>query len=122
MIGGTGLDPRVGPGALEIGYWIHVDHINKGYASEATAALTRVAFQVNNIQRVEIHCDLKNIRSAAVPQKLGYTLDATLRKRPLSNSSLHDVMIWSIFADEFLSSPLAALRIEAFDAAGQKIL
>ncbi|TLN07112.1 GNAT family N-acetyltransferase, partial [bacterium] len=32
VVGGTGLHPRVGEGALEIGYWIHAAEIGQGYA------------------------------------------------------------------------------------------
>src|SRR5690625_3671858 len=39
VIGGTGLHTRIGAGALEIGYWIRADEINRGFATEATAAL-----------------------------------------------------------------------------------
>src|SRR3954451_1609894 len=35
VVGGTGLNRRRGPGVLEIGYWIGVDHIGRGYATEA---------------------------------------------------------------------------------------
>ncbi|MEJ2212183.1 MAG: GNAT family N-acetyltransferase [Anaerolineae bacterium] len=34
VLGATGLHTRRGPGAREIGYWIHVDHINRGLATE----------------------------------------------------------------------------------------
>ncbi len=41
VLGGSGLHTRIGPGALEIGYWVQADHIGKGYATEVCAALTR---------------------------------------------------------------------------------
>ena len=75
VIGGCGLHRRVGAGGIEIGYWIHVDAIGNGYATELAGALTRVALQLTDIDRVEIHCDEANVRSAAVPRKLGYVLD-----------------------------------------------
>ena len=56
VIGGSGLHTRLGENAREIGYWIHVDHINQGYATEISAALTKVAFEINGVDRVEIHC------------------------------------------------------------------
>ena len=31
VLGGTGLHLRVGPGALEIGYWIRADETNQGF-------------------------------------------------------------------------------------------
>jgi RimJ/RimL family protein N-acetyltransferase len=75
VIGGCGLHRRIGAGGIEIGYWIHVDAIGNGYATELAGALTRVALQLTGIDRVEIHCDQANVRSAAVPRKLGYVLD-----------------------------------------------
>jgi len=57
VLGSTGLHTRVGAGAREIGYWIHQDYINQGLATEATAALTKVAFAIDQVTRIEIHCD-----------------------------------------------------------------
>ena len=39
VIGGTGLHTRVGEGAREIGYWIRLEEIGKGYATEAARAV-----------------------------------------------------------------------------------
>jgi len=123
VLGSSGLHNRVGDQALEIGYWIHAAWINQGYATEAAAALTKVAFLFHQVRRVEIHCDANNVRSAAVPKKLGYNLDAVLRRRTLSGSEEErDTMIWSLLADEFPGSPAEALNISAYDAAGEKIL
>ena len=123
VLGGTGLHTRVGPAALEIGYWIHKDFINQGLATEASAALTRVAFEIHAIQRVEIHCDPENGPSASVPRKLGFTLEATLRKRvPFGEDKFVDSMIWSLFADDYPTSPAAQADIEAYDAVGRKLL
>ncbi len=79
VLGGTGLHTRPGRGAREIGYWIRADAINRGLATEVAAALTRVAFEIDHVRRVEIHCAPDNVRSAAVPAKLGYRHEATLR-------------------------------------------
>jgi RimJ/RimL family protein N-acetyltransferase len=71
-VGGCGLHRRLGPNALEIGYWVHVDHVRQGYAKEASAALTDLAFTVDGVERVEIHHDRANGASRAVPESLGY--------------------------------------------------
>ncbi|MFJ5231874.1 GNAT family N-acetyltransferase [Kitasatospora sp. NPDC088391] len=75
VIGGFGLHGRVGPGAVEIGYWVHHAHTGRGLATAAARALTGAGFALPGIDRVEIHCDETNAASAAVPRKLGYTLD-----------------------------------------------
>jgi ribosomal-protein-serine acetyltransferase len=74
VVGGTGLHRRRGPGALEIGYWIHVDHLRRGYATELSSALTDAAFRVEGITRVEILHDRANVRSRAIPERLGFRL------------------------------------------------
>jgi RimJ/RimL family protein N-acetyltransferase len=55
VLGGTGFHPRVGPNALEIGYWIREDSIGKGFA---TATLRRRA---TRWQRTRLH-DLEPLR------------------------------------------------------------
>ena len=123
VIGGTGLHTRVGGDAREIGYWIHQDFLSQGIATEVSAALTRVAFEVDRVQRVEIHCDPGNVRSAAVPRKLGFTHEATLRRRtPFLDETPRDRMIWSLLADEYAASPAAGAQVAAFDVIGRTIL
>ncbi|NVM45422.1 MAG: GNAT family N-acetyltransferase [Candidatus Lokiarchaeota archaeon] len=123
LIGGTGLHPRVGSNAFEIGYWVNVNHISKGYATEFCAALTKVAFEIENVNRVEIHCDPDNIRSVAIPKKLGYKYEATLRGRTETiDGEPSDSMIWSIIREEYLKSPAIKAKIVAYDAIGSVIL
>jgi RimJ/RimL family protein N-acetyltransferase len=73
IVGGCGLHGRHDEHALEIGYWVHVDRIGQGLATELTQALTDAAFDIPGIDRVHITCDERNVRSARVPEKLGYT-------------------------------------------------
>ena len=122
LLGGTGLHPRVGSNAFEIGYWINVNHVNKGYATEISAALTKVAFEIEHVNRVEIHCEPNNVRSVAIPKKLGYVYEATLRNRTENiEGELIDSMIWSIVKEEYLKSPAAKAKIVAYDAFGNLI-
>jgi RimJ/RimL family protein N-acetyltransferase len=122
VLGGTGLHTRMGADAREIGYWIHKDFINQGLATEVACALTKVAFEIDGVARVEVHCDPANARSAAVPRKLGFTHDATLRQRlAQSDGSYRDTMIWSLLKAEYPSTPAVKAQIEAYDGAGRRI-
>jgi RimJ/RimL family protein N-acetyltransferase len=78
VVGGTGLHTRRGDEALEIGYWIRSTRTGQGLATEAAAALTRVAFELCGVDRVEIRVDPANARSAAIPRRLGFAEEATL--------------------------------------------
>lgn len=72
LLGSAGLMARIGPRALEIGYWVRADRTREGIATRAAAALTRVALALPDVDRVEIHHDADNHASAGVPRRLGY--------------------------------------------------
>jgi ribosomal-protein-serine acetyltransferase len=71
--GSCSLMARIGPGGLEIGYWVHRGHTRRGLATAAAAALTDAALALPGIDRVEIVHDEANIASGGVPRKLGFT-------------------------------------------------
>jgi RimJ/RimL family protein N-acetyltransferase len=109
VLGGVGLHPRSQPDALDIGYWLRVDATGRGYATEAASAITRVAFEGLGVPRLEIRCDPRNVRSAAVPRRLGYRHTRTLEKDSTTpDGRPRDTMVWELTADEFLGRPLSA--------------
>lgn len=127
VLGGTGLHRRVGDDAFEIGYWVRSDAVGLGYATEAAAALTQVAFTVSGAERVEIHVDPRNVASCRIPRKLGYVEEARLRRRlpPIvPGGPKRDVLIFSMLAEEFPRSPTAAATAvgAALDRAGERLL
>lgn len=122
VLGGTGLHPRIGEGALEIGYWIRVDATSRGLATETAAALTKVAFEVHQVDRVEIHCHPKNRRSAAIPHKLGYAYPANIAQQASSDGADVESLIWPLYRKQYPESPAAACQLKAFDVVGTRIL
>jgi len=123
VVGSTGLHPRVGDGAAEIGYWIRADAVGRRFASESTAALTRVGFEIAGFDRIEIRCDPENVRSSAIPKRLGYVHEATLRGRLRDEHDRpRDAMVFTMFAADYPASPCAAATLETFDATGVRLL
>ena len=72
-VGSCGLMARIGPGGLEIGYWVDAGHLRRGLATAAAAALVSAAFGLPGIDRVEIVHDEANVASSGVPRRLGFT-------------------------------------------------
>ncbi|RAJ66416.1 RimJ/RimL family protein N-acetyltransferase [Streptomyces sp. Amel2xB2] len=72
-VGSCSLMRRIGPGGLEIGYWIHPSWTRGGLATSAAAALLRAAFALPGVEVVEIHHDEANEASGGVPRRLGFT-------------------------------------------------
>jgi RimJ/RimL family protein N-acetyltransferase len=123
VLGGAGLHNRVGFDAREIGYWVRADSIGRGFATEFSAALTRVACEVDKLSRVEIHVVVGNERSAAVPRKLGYVHEATVRRpHPGGGTPLYETMIWTLFADKYPESAASAQAVEAYGFGGERLL
>ena len=124
VLGGTGLHTRSGDDSFEIGYWIRSSHMGRGLCTEATAALTRVAFELCRVDRVEIRVDPENGASLAIPRKLGYVEEATLRRRlpPHGNGAPRDVTHFTLFRDGFGRSPAASIPLRAYDALGERVL
>ena len=104
-VGGTGLHRRIGPGGLEIGYWVHVDHLGKGIARRASEGLTSMAFTLPDIDRVEIRHDISNAYSRNVPTSLGFTLigkDAPNRDTRAPAETGVD-LVWRVTREEWLA-------------------
>jgi len=80
LAGSCGLMARIGPGGLEIGYWVHQAYTRRGLATAASAALVEQAFRLPGVTRVEIVHDELNVASGAIPRKLGFT---EVDRRPL---------------------------------------
>jgi ribosomal-protein-serine acetyltransferase len=97
LAGGAGLMTRIGPGSLEIGYWVHAGHVRRGLATAATVALITEAFTLPGISRVEIRHDEINTASGGIPRKLGFTC---VRSEPGSDPRLDGTeptdLVWEI--------------------------
>lgn len=122
LVGGTGIHLRIGAGAGEIGYWLRAGEVGKGLATEMAAAMTCVGFGVRRFRRMAIHCDSGNVRSAAIPPRLGYRPEGVLRGAAvLAHEARGDLQVFGMTAAEFPASPAARVPIAAFDAAGRPI-
>src|SRR3954471_4303792 len=82
LIGGIGLMTRMGPGVLEIGYWMRTAYTGRGHMTAAVQALTRVAFTLPGIERVAIRHDAANAASAAVAAKAGFVEVSRVPREP----------------------------------------
>ena len=123
VIGGTGLHARQGEHGLEIGYWIQQQYEGRGYATEVASALTKVAFEINQIKRVHICCSVANAKSARIPEKLGFQKEGVLRKWvPRADGQLDSMMLWTMIDEEYPNSPCKGADLRAFDVIGKRIL
>jgi RimJ/RimL family protein N-acetyltransferase len=93
-LGNFGLHRRIGPDAIELGYWLTREAQGHGYATRSARALTAAALALDDVSRVEIHCDEANARSAAVPARLGYRMDRVIDVPPRAPRETGRQTVW----------------------------
>jgi RimJ/RimL family protein N-acetyltransferase len=93
-LGNFGVHRRIGPDAIEIGYWLTREAQGHGYATRAAHALTEAALALDDVRRVEIHCDVANVRSARIPDRLGYRMDRIIDWPKAAPAETGRHMIW----------------------------
>ena len=69
--------------------------------TRSAAALTSFGFETLDLHRIEIRADAANVRSRAVPERLGYTLEATLRDHRLHRGAFIDTVIYAMLEDDW---------------------
>jgi RimJ/RimL family protein N-acetyltransferase len=96
MVGSCGLMARIGAGGLEIGYWVHQAYTGRGIATAAAGALVEAAFGLPEITHVEIHHDLANEASGAIPRRLGFTEVERRPDKPVATGEVGERVIWRL--------------------------
>jgi RimJ/RimL family protein N-acetyltransferase len=88
---------------FEIGYWVRTAFGKQGYITEAVEAITNFAVHELQANRIEIRCDSRNVRSARVAERQGFTLEGIIRndKYDLDGSLRHTKLFAKIRGVEF---------------------
>jgi len=101
-LGGSGLRPHDWSiGFFEIGYWLRADAEGHGYMAETVRLLTDYAFTSLGANRVQIRCDARNTRSAAVAERCGFVREALLRNDSRgADGSLRSTLVFAQTPDD----------------------
>ena len=122
LLGEVCLLSRAGLGARELGYWVRADEARKGITTEAGWALVKVAFELFEVDRVDVRIDVDNAASAGTARKIGFVYEGTLRQRRLRpGEDPRDDLVFSIVRAEYGQGPAARLPVRALDFAGGEI-
>ncbi len=85
----------------EIGYWIDKDFEGKGLMSLCVKTMVDYGFNNLHLHRIQIGCDSRNTRSRKIPERLGFTLEATIRENHLSDNEFSDDLIFGLLRKEW---------------------
>jgi ribosomal-protein-serine acetyltransferase len=81
---------------VELGYWIARDFQGKGIVTDACRAVVTHLLRELDLNRVEILCATGNEKSCAIPRRLGFALDGTLREGELCSGRYLDLHVFGM--------------------------
>jgi [ribosomal protein S5]-alanine N-acetyltransferase len=101
LCGGIGLHITQRHMHAELGYWLGLPYWNRGYTTEAAAALLNYGFTVLGLHRIHAHHFTRNPASGRVMQKLGMTFEGVLREHVRKGERFEDLASYGILRREW---------------------
>jgi len=85
----------------DFGYSFHRPWWRQGYATEAARAVVAVGFDKLGLHRVWATCDVRNVGSWGVMEKLGMRREGLLRRNRLVRDGWRDSYVYAVLAEEW---------------------
>jgi ribosomal-protein-serine acetyltransferase len=84
-----------------IGYYLAKKAEGHGIITRSVKALLNYCFFQLGLNRIEIRCGVKNIKSRAIPERLRFVREGTVRDGEQLNGHFHNLIIYSMLAREW---------------------
>jgi RimJ/RimL family protein N-acetyltransferase len=89
---------------VEIGYWVRSDLTGRGLVTEGVRRMLDLAASLPRVERAEIRCDARNAPSAAIPARLGFVLERSIREHsPAFKEPNAELQVWSLDISSYRS-------------------
>ncbi|WP_231638499.1 GNAT family N-acetyltransferase [Paenibacillus sp. JCM 10914] len=85
----------------EIGYWLGQEYEGHGYMTKAIKVLINHAFEELEMNKIEIGAASDNAKSRAIPEKLGFICEGTIRDYEYLNGRFLNRVIYGLKVDEW---------------------
>lgn len=86
----------------EIGYWLGKEYEGKGLVTKSIKVLIKHAFDELKLNKIEIGVATNNLKSRAIPEKLGFKREGELRDYEYINGRFLDRIIYGLKANEWI--------------------
>lgn len=88
----------------ELGYWISENMQGKGIITKACEKLIDYAFKHLDLNRIVIKMDAQNTKSKAIPKRVGFTYEGTLRQDRYKKDHFRNTDLYSLLKKEWIES------------------
>jgi len=88
----------------EIGYWMIEKMQGKGIMTRSVSKLIDYAFRNLNMNRIQIKVAVGNLKSAAIPKRLGFQFEGIERDGEKHTSRFFDLEIFSFLKKDWINS------------------
>lgn len=88
--------------SISIGYWLDSKFVGKGLMTKACKVFTDYAFEVLQMNRVEIRCAEDNFKSRAIPQRLGFAEEGIIRDDELIYGKYLDSVVYGMLKKDWI--------------------
>lgn len=99
VIGFHGINPSIKE--ISIGYWLDENYVGKGIMTKACIEFINYAFTIYNLNRVVIRCAEDNLKSRAIPERLGFTKEGIIRDGELLKDGYVNCVIYGMLRKEW---------------------
>jgi ribosomal-protein-serine acetyltransferase len=87
--------------STHVGYWLAEEGQGKGLMTKSCRALIDYLFDKMKLNRVQINCNVKNVKSRAIPERLGFKLEGIHRQVEFFNNRFGDWAIYAMLREEW---------------------
>jgi ribosomal-protein-serine acetyltransferase len=102
QIGGIGLFPwDVANKKISIAYWLTEEYQGKGIMTDSLRTVINYIFTEMKLNRIEITVAIGNIKSSAIPKKLGFTFEGIAREGEWLYDHFVNLEVYSLLAKEW---------------------
>lgn len=101
LVGSVGLRLEPLHSSGEIGYWLDSGVVGRGLVTRACRLFIDYGFRELGLHRISITAAATNLRSRAVPERLGFTQEGVLRQAEWVGGEYKDMVVYGLLEHEW---------------------
>ncbi len=104
FVGGVGFhNLDIKNKSAHIGYWLAREAQGKGIMTRCCRVLFDYLFGEFGLNRLQINCNIENLKSRAIPERLGFQLEGIHRQVEFFDNRFGDWAVYAMLAEDWKS-------------------